>query len=607
MTRRLSTLSYLHRISGKIEGGSRMADALRLPMLPDILDTMDANDGARFFVLGCYQSFKSLVGQGRMIRNHYVRGRPAIWYAPTDDFAKDFADAKLNMLMDNLPEMRAVSYTDDKTKSAKLRRILAGGASHLILSAKTENDRHGKTACDLYMDEPHLYEPGWIDQISNRRGAYTESESYTETYMSTGLTVGDVQGGEAAKVWATTDQRTWHCRCPDCNQLFEPLYLHREKQDDPASPIVGGLRYEKRFLPNGMIDELAIAASLTYECPRCHARRPDSAATRALYSGTAERPRGIYVAKNPNAAPRSFGWNFNALALRPWLPIAVKFETAQLARARGDLTPLANCIREELAGVWDPEKYYRPEQFDRYQHPTPYLMREEWADETKDNQGNPFRFATVDVQLDYYVLVVRKWGKWSASRLHFCAICLSPSEIALHLTAEKVPAHRVFMDARHDPQKVRRICALMGWMTMMGDKAMRDYLHEDGIRRIFDQPKVIDAMTGTHVPGRSQGAVVEFLFSKNSALNRLALLRDPDSRSPDGAPLWTAASDAPEWYFKQINAHFRKRQENADGSHYYVWHGQKDDHAGDCEAMGVVSASMANLTGAESLEPASAK
>jgi hypothetical protein len=229
-----------------------------------------------------------------------------------------------------------------------------------------------------------------------------------------------------------------------------------------------------------------------------------------------------------------------------------------------------------------------------------------WAGEKKDNLGRPFRFGLIDVQLDHYWLVIRAWGSFSQSRLVYTARCLSPSEIQMHLDRCLVPRERTFIDTRYEPQRVRRIAGHMRWNTMMGDKEMKDYLHEDGIRRIYDKPKVYDTFTGTEMQSGTQptGYVIEFLFSKNSALNRLALLRDPASLAPDKSLLWTAAADTPDFYWKQTNAHYRKWVTQKDGSLRHEWHGQKDDHTDDCEAQGVVAASMAQLTGAESLEPA---
>lgn len=596
--RKISTIEFGRRIAAAIDNGAKIAEAVELVMIVDILETMDAHSAARFFILFPPQVFKTLIGQLHLLRNHAVNPGPVGWYSLTGDFAKEFADTKLNTIIEALPLVRSLTTPGDRTKNAKLTRLLAGSASHMILSAATEPDRHGKSFRDIYRDETHFYEPGALAQISNRRNSYPDD--FREVDMTTGL----IAKSDAANLWLAGDRRTWHWRCPSCNRLHEPRF---SIEDDKSGERIGGLIYQRVLGEDGLPSEPAIAATLKYQCPHCRTQFPDTHGTRAAHNGTAGRPRGIYVSMNSTPSERTFGWTCHGVALRKWLPMVMRFELAQLARQRGDLEPLGKCVREEFAGIWDPEKYFRPEQQNRYQHPTPYRMREEWAGEIKDPRGRPWRFALVDVQLDHFYLVIRKWGRWSQSRLHFTAICMSPSEIALHVAENGVPPERVFFDARYDPQRVRSICARMGWRTLLGDKEMKDYMHEDGIRRIYDRPRAVDAMTGTILQGRTDSAVIETLFSKHAALDRLHLMRSPDSRAPDGSPLWTAASDAPDWYYKQINAHYRKRVDEADGGHHHAWHGNKDDHAGDCEAEAVVTATMAELTGAESLVAQGAK
>jgi hypothetical protein len=165
--RRISTRSFGLTAAAQLENGRKLAEALSLPMFADILETMDHHDGARFFIVAPVQVGKSAIGQCRLARNHYIRPRPAGWYGPTDDFIKDFVDTKLNPLLAAHPDIALITPTE-KYKVAKLRAAYVAG-SHLMLSAATENDRTGKTFCDIYLDEPHLYGPGWIEQISNRR------------------------------------------------------------------------------------------------------------------------------------------------------------------------------------------------------------------------------------------------------------------------------------------------------------------------------------------------------------------------------------------------------------------------------------------------------
>lgn len=585
--RRISTISFARRAVAHLDNGQKLAECIERPMVREILETMDANEGAVFFVLAPFQVGKSAIGQLRLLRNNYVRGRPALWYGVTKKFTEEFIDVKWGPLFDKNPEVQSLVHAGNRTKNAKDTKILVGGASNLFLSAKTENDRTGKTGCDIYRDESHLWEDGWMRQTSNRRGDYPEE--YTELDMSTGLTAGT----DAAAAWARTNQRTWHCRCPKCRELFEPRFGH----EDSEGQLIGGLRYDRKFLANTLPDENAIAASLAYECPHCHARFQDTAGSRLLFSGTSEAPMGEYVTMNKDAPPRCFGWTFHAIACRPWLPIVIRFELARLAKARGDYEKLAEWIREECAGIWNRMR----EMSEQKKRPLgDYVMGEAWPSESLDPQGRPWRFCAVDVQLDHFVVVIRAWGPFATSRLIWAQKISSPGHIADLCALHRVPAERTILDGRHSTDRVRRICGQMGWRVFMGEGATKDYAHLTlgGIRRIYSEPKPIDPWQGTTNQG--QGLIFEFNFSKASALDRLHNLRTLETN--DGKPLWTAARDSPEWYFREVDAFYRLPKRSATGQMSYLWAVGGPDHAADCEVMGVVAASMAGLVGSEALE-----
>lgn len=600
MARRISTYKFAQRLAAHLDDAAaeKIRDALARPQIVDILHTLDGPRPMRAFILACYQVFKSLAGQLHLARNAVVNPGKSLWYHPTGPDVATFADDKLNPLLDAHPIIRALTY-DNRSSSTKLRRSLAGGFTLQLLSFSTERDRHSRSARDLYVDEVHqIEEPGTIKQIRARHGDF--ERDFLELYMSTGLTANT----DAATEWATTDQRVWHCRCPACQKLFEPRFAHYAEDGET---IVAGLRWERHYLESGLPDERAIAPTVAYECPRCHARHPDTSATRLAFSGTADAPRGIYVMQNSRAYARSPGWNFSALSVRAWLPLIIRFEEAQLALRRGEYEPLAKFIREELAGIWDPEIYLRR----KAARPiAPYKMGEDWP---LENSAHPLgsRFATIDMQQDYFVLVIRMWGTRSNSRLRFCARPKSVSEINDHLAAHHVEKRHVFLDSRHDTTRARRIAAMMGWNTMQGDgradgTAPKSYLHADGLRRIYDEePKILDAHIGTINEGQGANAV-EWLFSKQSALDRLHLLRieqyAPDPLRPDYMePLHACPEDTPEWYWEQAFRHFRKATTNKDGSLTHTWFANGNDHAEDCEAMNVVVATMAHLTGAETL------
>jgi hypothetical protein len=596
MIRRLSTATYARRAADHLENSAQLRAVLDLPMVTDILATLDGPRPQTCFILAAYQTFKSALGQFHLLRNTSLRPGPALWYCPTDPFSRDFADLKLNPLADSLPSIRALTYPQSN-KTAKLRRNLAGGATILILSAHNENHRTGKTARDLLLDEAHLYQPGAIEQIRNRRGAYPES--YLELFMSTGLTAGT----DAAAEWLSTDRRVWHMRCanPSCHRLIEPRFAHHTDPTDPTR-ITGGLIYSRRELPDGTLDENHIAATLHHRCPHCGHTLPDHPSSRLALNGTAARPRGLYIITNPHARPHHHGWRTPALCVRDWLPIVLRFEKAHLARQRGDLEELARVVREEFADIWDPARY----QNEKRLRPTgPYRMGEDWLDpetgatlEALDSQGRPYRIATIDVQQDHFVLVIRMWGENATSRLRWAEKITTPSRLADICNEHRVIPARTFLDVRHTPQYVRQLASRYGWRTLQGEPE-KDYLHKElGLRRPYSAPRAIDPWLGTAHAGQS--TILQIQFSKPSALERTHLLRTLETN--DGQPLWTAAEDAPEWYFREIDAYHRIPKKTPKGEVYFDYAVHGPDHAADCEAMNTIAASMARLVGKESID-----
>lgn len=591
---RQSTLAWSLRHCGHIPA---IADALNLPMVPDILNTIDENRGATFFIMALAQVFKSLVGQLRLLRSMQVEPVPTLWYSQTDKNISEFVAEKLNPLIDSCAPIAPLFFAE-KAKRTNERISFPAGLYLLLLTAQAEPNRQSKTTVDTFMDEPWMYGDGWIDEIDVRHSA--NPTTFRTILMSTGPT----EGHKSAQIWKNTDQRIWNGRCPACDKFFEIRFAHENSSEE----IIGGVRYTKTLRIDGLPDEAAIKASTYYECPECHVHLPNAPISRLALSGTAQEPRGLYVPANSNPSPSHYGWNVNGCAIRDWGDYAIKSVNAQLAKSRGDLGPLERLVRLNFGSIWDPSKHFAKKSDRRIGE---YNAGEEWDGEIKDEHGRPWRFATIDVQLDYYVLRIRMWGRYSESRGRLAAKCMSISDVEDLCKAHGVEPFRIFMDGRYDSARVRRICALKGWKVLMGEKDNRKgYRHDDGIYKIFAEPNYQDPLIGTPEQGKG-GVVMEILFSKQQALDRLYLLRtemlqplrEPGAdKDPEPRPLWTSERDTPEWYWPQVEAHYRQKKTNSDLSEYWVWLGLKEDHAGDTEAMQVVVASMAGLTGAESLE-----
>ena len=125
-------------------------------------------------------------------------------------------------------------------------------------------------------------------------------------------------------------------------------------------------------------------------------------------------------------------------------------------------------------------------------------------------------------------------------------------------------------------------------MVFRGDAA-KDYMNQDGMRRIYSDLKVVDAFDGTGAAGGNR--VGQFYISKQSAKNRLSLIRS--LKDNHGNLLWTHADDAGYEYEKQINAWAKITKTKPDWSVFYDWiNTNRDYHYGYCEFYQAVCAAM---------------
>lgn len=608
LLRRKSTLAFARQHAAR--RFPDIARALDLPMAPHILDHIDAHRGARHIVLGPTQVLKTLAGQLHAMRGMLLEAGPAIWYCGTEKAYDDLADEKFNPLFDALPVLHPLLFqtaagAPDPSKRAR-DRIQFDGSSFRLRSANVTLDRQSKTARTLYIDEPWTFQPGWIEDISKRRSSFDEDASWLELYMSTGSIRGAKEkGGEFTALWDSSTRHRWHVRCPHCQKLYLPRRTHL---DEKTGERTAGLVYETILRPDGLPNEPAITATVRYRCPRCLSDLPDTAAARLALSGTAQKPRGLYVQENEYASisPPTFGYQFNSVAVKPWAPIAIRMVFATLARARGDLEPTKKLVMLDDADIWSESEYFTESKT----YPDGgYKMLEPWDGVALDEKKRPYCFGDIDVQMDYFVLTARKWARDSQSRQHYAEKITSPGILKDRLAMCGIMPSRTFLDTRHDPQRVRRLCSLHGWRTVLGE-GEKDYPHQLSIngvtvteRRIYSEPKIISPWIGT-VSAGTGGNIAEFNFSKPGALGRLALLRSIPRN--DGQLHWSGASDSPGWYRKEIDAYHRAKKFTATGEQYEEWqdHSHGNDHAADTECIGVIAASMADLAGAESLTSA---
>ena len=407
---------------------------------------------------------------------------------------------------------------------------------------------------------------------------------------STGSDVDD----ETDTLWQTGERWEWHGACPSCNAIV-PLEV-----GDPDNP--GGLKWpsdERTREPDGRWRIGPVSKLATWQCPACQAHHEFSTATLAHINDANRGAR--YIQTNPDGDPKVVFYRASAMPFRDWGQLAAEKCKAANARHLGSMELEEEFTRKRAMRPWDPAKLIEVNKSIPWGD---YSLADPWEHEGKDAQGLPLRFLTVDVQHGHFWAVVRGWsnkpGHNGESRLmHFEKLWVDGQIEELRKTFNIHPLV-VCLDSAYNAQAVYRICAAQGYLCTNGVKN-RDFVHEDGIRRLFSPFRKMDPFIGTEFQGSQPGAL-EFLHGSESGKNRLAVLRQ--SKDINGKHYHTVARDAPEEYVRQAWGEAQVRKRDPKGGWKYEWKKLRDNHAFDCEVMQVCLASMYGILSSESIEQA---
>jgi hypothetical protein len=612
LRRRLSTAEFTRRFV-KFDG-KEIDPSAEWPWIAEPLEYMDRIRGAIFLMRASVQSYKSTAAELFNARQIALNAGRAIWYFPTDQACKDFAQEKWKKLIDACPAIQRVLY-DSPHKNTTLALDLPFGHFRMC-SANVEMNRNSKSGRDITCDEAWEYKPGWLADIRKRYTSFEENQSYRLIIPTSGENV----GSEVNEIWNESDQRTWHNRCLDCHRDFVPEYRFRHELEKP-----GGLRFdrtEKVFHTDGTINTVAFAATVRLQCPHCLAQFAHTPALQRRLNSPAHGARHLPL--NPTPKPRVHAWNWNAFVNVGWIALAEEQLKAELAQDRGDLTQIELVARKRAAiayseaafiqiktGTDDERGAYKLGERHR-----PRITIVEPADVTRiptvDAFPPAFTTLTIDVQQNHYWYLVRDWWPDLVSQLVTYGKALSSGYLREVQQQYKIKDHGgnivfdeqanqfvmpdgcgVYLDGNYNPAQVRRLAASYNWCVFRGDDC-KEFRHKDGFYRIYDEVRVIDAFEGT----LQQGAryVPEIRFANTPARNRFAVIRSIGGQQKR---VWTFAADADEIYKNHLNAWARLEKKSPKSNEtIYEW---KQTAARDdlfwCEKASVVVASMAGLIG----------
>lgn len=563
------------------------------PLLIDPLRALANSRGKTIGLIGSVQHIKTLTAQLWHLYCLQVEPGRAAMYDLTEAALKEFSDDKFTPLIDSTDSVLRL-IPNQPYRRTKFFTSTNYGAIRL-LSANVLAARNSKTLERISADESWAYGLNWLDQIRDRMSSFTWS---WQMFLPTS---GQTRGGELDKMWERSQKKTWHIKCDCCGEYIP--YIWRQSAVDGEIPI-GGMRWAARedyTSDEGEINFGKLAASVYYECQLCGGKLDASPAKQK-----ARNRDGKYIALNPSGETTLDFFKYNAMSHIDWAKLVEQFKISQIDRERGSLEPLENFIRKRLAEKWSESDYLSADI--QTSAAGNYELKTAW------DVSEQFLFCTIDVQKDHYYYVIRSWALVDGvlrSRLIDCNKVATEAEIKSACDRWKIPqnplgsggACRVFLDGNYNTNQVQRIALENNWLVFRGDAA-KDYMNRDGFRRIYSDIKSIDAYDGTAI---SRGARVgQFFFSKQSAKNRLSLLRS--LKDHKGDLIWTYAIDAGKTYERQINAWVKIAKTKPDGSTCYDWinKDKNNDHYYDCEAMQVVCAAMCKILTAEEPEAQSA-
>lgn len=555
------------------------------PLLRDIADTIDRVRGGVFIIKFPPQVFKSLFGQLRLARTAAVEPCPSLWYALTGTEAGAFWDTKLSRLLEACQQVQRKRYDDPDARGGR-SVFKQPDMTFEMLGADNRNSRNSKSARDIFMDESWQYEPGALREIVKRSDSYETSRRVI--IMTTGPSVDD----DTDSLWEQSTKSEWRSVCPSCGKAVPCNFGEVEDK--------GGIRWDSTEAtrePGGRWKAVEASATAVWVCPECGGRHKYAPDVQARMS---DQKRGAgYVQTNPNPARNVYGWTAEATVFRNWESLVVEWLNACNAKALGSLELVEEFTRKARCRSWDPARMVKINKSIPWGD---YLMGDDWPDEGVDASGNPLRFMTVDVQKDHYWAVVRSWsnkaGTFANSRLLYFERLFSPLQIEELRARFKIQPQWVTMDCAWNDQAVYQICHRYGYTAFAAvDVRGNSFLHADGVRRIYDEPRHMDAYAGKLEAGHSFALRIQ--FSSIAAKFRLEMMRQ--SRDIAGKPVWTVPKDGPPEYLKQAWGEIMLRKRNPKGGWRTEFKEIGPNHAFDMEAHQCVMASIMGILGSEAL------
>ena len=546
--------------------------AERTPWIAEALRIAADPETRLLTMLASIQSGKSLLA--RLFSCYVIANQPGptMVLQATDAEAKDFSIRYLRPVWNNCPPVKAKFKNDDMERSTTSdfdRMTIYCRGIHNETNLQRLSLRY------IIADECWMAPQGHLAEASARVTAFGWMGK--RIFMS--------QGGRANQeihqLQETTDQRDWNFRCTKCDAL-QPWVWEQVRFPDEAKQT-------------GSWDLQKVSTGTTYECAGCQARLPDNNATRIEANS-----RGCFVATTSAANSGHIGLHWNSLSTMSWGELAVMMIKAkESAEMYGDEEARRQFKQKRLALAWAEEGG----EIVNIAQAANYNCADDWEGESVitpkgkvvDRDGAPdgsfpFRTAGIDVQRGHFFGVIRRWSKNGHSRLKAFAKIDTWQDVEAFVKKHAVHPALVMVDSGDAAQDVYRQTAMRGWKCAKGS-GNEDFsvTTKDGktTRRFYSDKQTI------MVPGLQTRAVL-VVWSNLAGKDLMHGLR---SRK-----VFTYALDAGQDYVDQMNAEVRVKDRRTGKPQWILPQGKKDNHAFDCELLGLLAAVRWGIVGKETTE-----
>ena len=481
---------------------------------------------------------------------------PTLVTAQTDDAAKDWVDTRFAPSLKLNPKLLPLIPTGKNKNNFRKNEIIFPHMPIHFGGANLSN-LQSKSILWVFGDEGGLWKDGMLEEARRR----THDRWNSRVVL---VSQGGVEGDQLDSAFQDGEIHDFSFLCPSCQTRQK--YEWKQMKFERIKNIAEEWDWEK------------ISATVHYACinDECEATFEDKPESRRRLSMSGE-----YVSRHNNHKLRRISYTWPAMAVWwiEWSKLVEEWITAEDERKKLNFAPLRQFIQKRLAQTWVElrESAQLKSATDAY-NKKEYHNGEKWELEH-------FRFMSVDVQIDYFVVVIRAWSVDGASRLLWEGRIETWEGLRVLQERMKIPNKCVGVDRGFRPDECAKQAALSvkpsdrdRWTLFLGEES-------DGytIKRGKHRVKVPFSQWQN---SKSNAGITYKYIKFSNRLNKDVL---SSLMRGDGAS-WEVPHDHSPAYKKEMENEI-KREVSPGKWRYVKVKNHIGNHCFDCEVMQIVFAS----------------